>query len=261
MQDTIATLTAFKRHLNIPAATTAEDDRLLTALRAAAAYLEREAARALTPRVAARPHEQLSNNPAEVLLTDDLLELTAVTDADGAVPPGEIKTHPAHGVISRLRRTGGAFAWGQAGVTVTGVWGWHDDPSTMWAATGDSVQNAPLSAAATTVTVTDADATMSDGETPRFAVGALLLLGAEFVRVVAVDDEANTLTVERGVNGSTAAEHAQYSAILQYRPPYDVLAGVLALAAWLYRSPDGPTILPPPGIVRAAVALRRIAVA
>jgi hypothetical protein len=261
MQDTIATLSALRRYLNIPLTNTADDDRLLAALQAATAYLERETARSLSPQITAHNHEPLSSNPAEVYLCDDLLELQGIADADGAIPLNDVESYPATGVITRLRRINGTFNWGGGGVTITGVWGWHDDPTTLWALTGDSVEDAPLSASATTMTVTDADAPMSDGLTPRFSVGALLLVDNEFMRVVGVDGTANTLTVERGVNGSTATEHPQYTAILQYRPPYDVLISVLTLAAWLYRAPDGPATDLPLGVVCATAALRRIAVA
>jgi hypothetical protein len=169
---TLATLFQFKQHLGIDPTDTTEDGRLLDALRAATAHLHRETRRQFIPRWAAMHHIPLTAYPDEVALRDDLLELRTVTDAAGTVPLDSISAHPTVGVIALLRRTDGPFAWGDDGVFVTGVWGWHDQPSEMWQQTGDTVADNPLTESAGIVTVTDADATMSDGLTPRFSVGA-----------------------------------------------------------------------------------------
>jgi hypothetical protein len=262
MQQTIATLYQFKRHLGVPPADTTQDDRLLAALRAAASHLERETHRGLSPRLATVRHVPLTAYADEIALRGDLLSLAGVTDADGPVPTHEITVEPGTGVGTLLRRTTGSFAWGTDGVRVTGVWGWHADPAAMWTPSGDTVTAADLLAADTTLSVSDADALMSDDQTPRFAVGALLRLDAEYVAVEAVDAVADALTVARGVNGSVPAEHLTGTVIEVYRPPYDVLMSVLALAAWLYRQPDAPNVTPVPvDVLGAVVRLRRLTVA
>jgi hypothetical protein len=89
----------------------------------------------------------------------------------------------------------------------------------------------------------------------------MLRAGDEFMRVTAVDAGANTLTVARGVHGTTAVEHPQDTALWVYRPPFDVLTGALQLAAWLYRQPDThPPLLIPAQVVRTVIGLRRLTV-
>jgi hypothetical protein len=256
---TIATLYQFKRHLGVD--NTADDDRLLTTLEAALRHVERETGRRFVPYVASIAHDLDSLFNAELLLTADLLQLTSVTDADGAINLDDVTMLPP-GRPASLLRVEGVFAWEgtpQDAVTVTGVWGWHDDPLAMWQETGDAVANALFDEDDTALSVSDADATYADGLTPRFSVGALLNIEDEFVRVLAVDTATDTLTVERGAGGSTAFAHAQGTPISVYRPPFDVLMTVLQVAAWFYHQPDSSAPLPPEA-VRAMVALRRAVV-
>ncbi|MEO0561878.1 MAG: hypothetical protein AAF125_07185, partial [Chloroflexota bacterium] len=235
----IANVHQLKRHIGIPPDTTIDDDRLFAVLQAATTALEGETRRALTPQMRAIVHVPLPGQPREIVLRDDLLTLTGMTDAVGDVPFVELSTHPEVGPASLVRRADLPFIYGADGVTVTGIWGYHNNPNAMWATTGDSL-TAAVTATSTTFTVTDADAPMSDGQTPRFAVGQLLRVADEFILVMAVDTVANSLTVERAVNGTTAAAHTSGTALDAYRPPYDITASVLMLAAWLYRQPDRP---------------------
>lgn len=49
-------------------------------------------------------------------------------------------------------------------------------------------------------------------------------------------NQFRTLTVERGVNGTDAAAHADTVAIARYAPPEDVQHAALALAEWFYQN-------------------------
>jgi len=85
--------------------------------------------------------------------------------------------------------------------------------SAGFADSGDTVQDSPLAATATTVTVNDVDGVDVFGRLPRFAVGDHVQIGGEIMRVQAVDTATNILTVERGVKGTSAAAHAQNTSI------------------------------------------------
>lgn len=255
---TLATLYQLKRHLGIPQDNAADDDRLLTVLEAAARHVERETGRRFVPYVASIAHDLDALFDSELLLNADLLQLIRVTDGDGDIPLDDVTMLPP-GCPASLLRVDGVFTWDGSphdAVTVTGVWGWHDEPLNLWQPTGDLVLNAVFSANDTALTVGDADAPYADGQTPRFSVGALLNIEDEFVRVLDVDTATNTLTVRRGAQGSTAFAHAQGTPISVYRPPFDVLMTVLQVAAWFYRQPDAPQPIPR-DVVGAMVALRR----
>ena len=126
---------------------------------------------------------------------------------------------------------------GQRSVKIVGTWGWHDDYAFAWEDSGDTVENAPLTAAGTSITVNDADGVDAWGATPRFSAGQLLRIGSEYAQVTVVTAAAtNTLTVRRGILGTTAAEHAQDTAIYVYQAPAMVKQAVVIQAArWFKR--------------------------
>jgi hypothetical protein len=97
---------------------------------------------------------------------------------------------------------------------VTGVWGWHADYTNAWEAV-DTLQ-ANINASVTSLTVADADGADLDGFIPRFSPGNLIQIDSEWMDVNAVNTTTNTLTVRRGVNGSTAAAHTSGKAVSTY---------------------------------------------
>jgi hypothetical protein len=111
---------------------------------------------------------------------------------------------------------------------VTGDWGYVPGGDYKLADTGDTVQDAPLSAAATALTVTDVQ---------NFQVGQTLIIEDE---QLGISDKADTttLTVERGINGSVAAEHVQTTAISRVLWPGTPMVVTGALAAKLWRGRD-----------------------
>jgi hypothetical protein len=127
----------------------------------------------------------------------------------------------------------------QKSQAVTGWWGYHEDWANAWQSSQDTVENDPLTAAGTSITVNDADGADLYGDTPRFKVGQLLKIESEYVYVTVVTAAStNTLTVIRGVNGTTAAQHVQNTAIYVYRPMREVEQSALRLAQWLYGQKD-----------------------
>ncbi len=257
---TISTLNQLRSRLNLATAETTDDARLLTALQAAAAQIERAAGRRFCPRLDALQHNFTS--VLELLLDDDLLQLTSVTNGDGStVNLSDVIAIPDEAPYGLLRLTGsGAFIWTLSkvqAITITGVWGWHDHPAEMWRGSGDTVQNNPLGASATTITVTDADGVDAENESPRFQVGHLLKIESEYLRVLAVNTSTNILTVLRGVNGTSAASHALNTPIYTYQPPLDVNQLSLRWASWLYKEPDSAAFSALPDALAADLAAFR----
>jgi hypothetical protein len=239
---TLNTLYALHARLGLADSDTADDARLLAALQAAAAQIERTAGRRFCPRQATLQHTV--HYPTELILDDDLLELTTLSNGDSSTIPLDNvillpDDAPAGGL---LLMAGSSFTWAQSpvqAVSISGIWGWHDRWGEAWRNSADTVQNNPLNSSATSLTVADADGSDSNGETPRFQVGHLLKIESEYVRVLAVNTVSNVLTVLRGVNGTTAAAHLQNTSIYTYQPPADVAAIALRWASLLYREPDG----------------------
>ena len=173
----------------------------------------------------------------ELRLAADLLSLTTLTNGDGdAISSDDYFLYPLNFYpklwIEIEKNCGESFNYlstRQRAITVLGLWGWHNDYDNAWASSGDTVQDDPLTAAATTLNVSDGD---------NFAVQQVVKIGSEQLYITAITD--NALTVERGKNGTTAAEHTAASAITIWQPSADVVHWVLRLAAWLYKQKDAP---------------------
>lgn len=259
----LSTLHRLRQQLGLATTETADDPRLIAALEAASAHIERSAGRRFAPRCAALQHDYTSSQ--ELLLDDDLLELTSITNGDGnAINLSDVIPVPDEAPWSVLRLTGSsAFTWNSASIqaiTVTGLWGWHDRPVSIWRLTGDSVQNNPLSASATLLTVADADAADNEQETPRFQIGHLLRIESEYLRVLGVNTTNNILIVQRGVHGTTAASHALNTPIDTYQPPAEIESLCLRRAVWLYKQVDNAALPPPDSLIDALATLRRVRV-
>lgn len=261
---TISTLDQLRARLGLASTDTADDPRLLNALQAAAAGIERAAGRRFCPRQKGIQHNYTSS--LELLLDDDLLELTSLTNGDGSsINLNDVIPVPDEAPYSYLRLTGSsAFTWNTSplqAVTVNGIWGWHDRPAEMWRPTGDTVQNNPMTSSATSLTVSDADGSDSEGSLPRFQVGHLLKIESEYLRVTAVNTTTNVLSVLRAVNGTSAASHILNTPVYTYQPPAELNILALRWASWLYKQADSAAFESTPDTLQSALAsLQRIEV-
>lgn len=230
----------------------AENARLAAALLAATAHVEAFAGRWFSPRFAALRHHP-ERRRHEVILRADLLQLLALTDGDQHVPLDRLTLIDGGAV---RRADGGLFF--NDHLTVTGWWGWHDTPAHAWLDSGDYVAGTPLAASHSTVRVTDASALLPDGVTPRFAVGCLLRLADEIVQITAIDAANDRLTLQRALNGTTAALHPLFTPIYRYQPPALPQSLIVRWAAWRYRQPDlPPQAIAPAELVAEAFRLAR----
>jgi hypothetical protein len=113
-------------------------------------------------------------------------------------------------------------------MVIIGTWGYHENPSNMWLNT-DTVQNATqISASATSLTVVSGAA---------FSVYQYIKIEDEFLFITAIT--SNTLTVERGVNGSTAAIHANGTAIYRYKQTPSVAKEVTKMVIKAFKMRNG----------------------
>ena len=168
------------------------------------------------------------------LWIDDVMEITSVSisEDDGktytALATGDYI--PMHGqdfnseksyTLLKVDRNGDLGSWpvGQRSVRVIGTFNFTDDRSNFFEDTLDEVENNPLTAAGTSLTVNDVDGVDLQGITPRIAPGNLLRIGTEFVEVASTNATGNTAVIVRGVNGSTAAAHIQNVQIDKFMPP------------------------------------------
>jgi hypothetical protein len=197
----------------------------------------------------------------ELILNDDLLEVSSLTAGGTSISASNYYLYPLNKYPKwkiEMDLSGSTiFDYSstlQKAVTVVGTWGWHDDWDNAWQDTSDTVEDNPLTAGASTITVNNIAGDDAYGFTPRFAPGHLLKIESEYIAVTAVNWTDETLTVIRGVNGTTAAEHVQNTTIYTYRPAEIVVEACLDLAKLYYdtRSAKG-SVIALPGMESAVI--------
>lgn len=182
-------------------------------------------------------------------LDDDLLEVATLTTNNGSTTisdyllmTGSTYNFPPYDKI-QLKSDGAITEFSFSGTpqsanTVTGTWGYHEQWGQAWQDSQDTVENNPLSDSGTSITINDVDGANLFGFTPLFQYQQLLRIESEYVYVTGKNTTTNTLTVIRGVNGTTAAAHVQNTPIYIYQPMAEIVLAMLTLATYAYRRKD-----------------------
>lgn len=125
-------------------------------------------------------------------------------------------------------------------VSINGIWCYRSRyEQDGWKASGDTVQSNPLLSSATTLIVNNINGAQYNAETPRFSPGQWLQIESEWLEVVATDisdggSPVHTLTVIRGVRGSTAAAHVKDTPISIWYPESAAVRAAQRWVAYLY---------------------------
>lgn len=127
---TIATLHDIRQHLNLAAGDTNADADLLKAVQQASHILESLTNRRYCPAVESQTVSIDTDIPDTLILPDDLLSLTSITNEDGSsISLDEVRLIPDHddlaaGVLKLVN--GASFTYVETplnAVTITGIWG------------------------------------------------------------------------------------------------------------------------------------------
>lgn len=110
-------------------------------------------------------------------------------------------------------------------ITVEGWWGYHTNENELYTATPD-----------TSITIADSSATgIIVADASEYETYQYLRIEDELMLITAIDTDTKTLTVTRGVNGTTAIEHA--SQPLQHvTPVQDIVSLATAMCAYRYQN-------------------------
>jgi hypothetical protein len=241
----LVTLDAVRRVLAVKTENTDDDDLLRRYVRDATALVEQYTGRAFVPEWRTRHFDAVGDHiTARALDVRDLLDVTALVNGDGTViPPSQVVLRPSDRwpkIRIQLRASAPTFCYDGDpldAIQVDGVWGFHEAYDRAWIDTLDSVQDDPLAAGVTSITVQDADGVDERGDS-RFPILGCIRLEDEVAQVMAVDTNTNTLTVRRAQLGTVAAQHDQGTTVQRYTPMADVENACLALAVWMYRTKD-----------------------
>jgi len=192
-------------------------------------------------------------NLSMLALDDDLLEMITLTTQNGNtiissddyfLMTGDDYNYPPYDrVVLRSDSSRTVFLFSgtpQQANSAYGIWGYNERYSQAWQQI-DTVEDNPLSSSATLVTVNDVDGMDEQGLTPRFQLQQLIRFGntttSEMAYITSKDVDNNTITVIRGINGTTAVQQAQNTAIYVYRPQPEITLALMALATYSYRRP------------------------
>jgi hypothetical protein len=258
---------AFKRYRGIAVTETADDTRIRLMCRYASAQWDRMTRRPCWPEKKTRYYDLM--NSRYFTLDSDLLAITSLTDSSGntLVEGTDVLAYPLSGPpynrIEIKLDSGESLNYSgttQKAITLAGVWGWHDDWANAFEASGDTVlDTGGITAAATSITVSDADGADAWGVTPRFDADTLLKIEDEYLWLTALSTSTNILTVVRGVNGSTAATHAKTTPIYVYKPPQDMAKHITRWVMFLYDQKDTgqfeTVVYPEAGVTRVPAGI------
>lgn len=163
-------------------------------------------------------------------MRENLLSFSVVAIDGMAVTSSTVQYPPLVTPFRQLRLTNFSRSWYTYNsdfppffVSITGVWGYNDDYDNAWLAT--STLNGNITDSANTI-----DVAVGDGTS--FSPGMLLQINLEYMRVTAI--ALDELTVERGVNGSTASAHANGDAVNVWQATDDIVNMVARQAGALY---------------------------
>lgn len=175
------------------------------------------------PRLGTNRYDGVSGS--ELPLEDDLLALTGSVTVGGTSLTDESSYYKGpydrapYRYLAAPSRTGIWWATIRRAISVPGKWGYSDDPLSL------TTLNGALDSSATSVVLTAAA-----------VPGMTLLVDAEqmYVRSIATV----TATVDRGVNGTTAATHLTLAPVSYYRYPANVTRATLVIAQRRRKSRD-----------------------
>lgn len=149
-------------------------------------------------------------------------------------------------------------------IVITGFWGMRQYYSSDgFIASG---QTSPvMTDSQTTIITSGAWGADAFGASPLFSAGNLIRIDDELMDIIAADATSMTLTLRRGIRGSTAAAHTVGSTILLWYPEDDVVQEATRQVALLYSrrgafqqttiSPDGVTVSYPSDLLASLRAM------
>lgn len=221
-----ASLEAVKAELSLTGTT--QDARLKRLIERASAYLEAATRRVFVPMTETRVFDAPAGVTAPLLLDQDLLAVTAVSDGGGAVVLSDLVLYPLNAARKRMIALAPGVSWetgatAQAAISVSGRWGYSDDLD----ATGATLAAAISSTTAMTLTASAVGL---------IETGWCLAIDTEQFFVTGVNGTA--ITVQRGNNGTTAATHSLGASIYRYVPAPAIEEATVVLASLWFQWQD-----------------------
>lgn len=237
------TLDDVKARLKIPAASTSSDADLALLIEEVSREMDKECGRHFFVKSASKIYDVSEDGARFGVMVDDLLSVSAVgidTENDNTFD-GDTLTEGTHYVLTpdnvypkwklkMLPLSAKSLTVGERKIRITGQWGY-----------GDEYRADPVTNLGITGTLSDAaDTTMSVNTADVAKVGMTLRLENEQVFVTAAPAGSMTVTVRRGMNGTTAVAHTTAAVYrYDYPPLLQKFCKVFCDTAWQARTASG----------------------
>lgn len=231
-QPLLCTVNYLRQHRNLTAAETSDDALLLSFIQEASIEICEAIKRIPHPFVQTRAYDyggSFMPNVRTLNFDEDLLALTTLNNGGGATISASDYTlvsansYPKWRVVLNLISTN-SFTYTstpESAVSVAGIWGYVPHYPSAW------------KVLTTTAEVLDDSETGVDLTAGTLIeVGHYLLIDSEQMLVTALS--TNTATVERGVNGTTAANHLTGVNVAAFQQANDIKGATRSIAAYYY---------------------------
>jgi hypothetical protein len=227
------TVDEFKQYITasgVPIATDTTDDAVIDLiLDSASRLIDAECNRTFYPRIETHYFSVPDPNDNELMLDDDLLAITTLTNGDAtAVSSSDYNLLPRNLYpkysVSLLGSSSVYWEWDSEGndefvISILGMWGYHRNYTNMPAWVLATTIAEDLTAGETAVDVTSAAA---------LHVGMIIKIDSELQIITGI--ATNTLTVTCGHNGSTAAAHTTGASVYYWVPQRDIWMACMEIA-------------------------------
>lgn len=203
---------------------TTRDDHIDALIIAISKFIESETDRIFIPWTGTKTFDY--QGTSQLILGDDLISVTSITDDDAAIASSDYFLYPRNApsrnkpyLWVELLFTSELFQFDdtkQAAISINGKWGYNERTR----ASGSLLNGAISDTTSTSVIVDSGD---------DFDIGQTILVDSEQMFIRNRDTGSETLTVERGMNGTTAATHSDNAVvyIIEPEPQIKYAANVL----------------------------------
>ena len=228
----LVSLAYVRTHRGLETAETADDALLKQFISEASTEFQEACERTLMPYTATHRFGPDNLRGRDLILYRDLLAVTTITNAGGAsVSASVYNLRPdddyPKGVVEITSASGTYwdFTYNEDRVSIAGIWGYAPNYARAWKSTTTLAE--ALDSSETAVDVASAT---------NISAGDHILVESEQMYVTSI--ATNTLTVERGVNGTTAAAHDNALAVYVYQQLADIKSAVREMVVWKYKRKD-----------------------
>lgn len=244
-----ATLQDVKDWLTTPGQTmtaaTVDDTVIDLLLTAASRYIDNKCGRTFYPRIETRYYDVPEGTLDDriLMLDDDLLAVTTLTNGDTTViTSADYKLYPMNfypKYAIRLKQNSDYY-WerdsnenSEGVISVLGIWGCHPNYSQLAWGVGSTLNEGGL--------LTAADLTWTMTAVTAFEAGQIVKIENELCIIASVG-ATDIVVIKRGANGSTAATHADTTAVTIWVPPDDIKQACLEITVSTYKRRWGENV-------------------